>query len=59
MVLWEKAKEWASLEIMRKGPSLDPLLDILVHDTEVARLTRQRMEELTEAQADKSRNEAE
>ena len=54
LVLWEKAKEWASLEIMRKGPSLDPLLDILVHDTEVARLTRQRMEELAEAQADVS-----
>ena len=54
LVMWEKAKEWAALEIMRKGPSLDPLLDILVHDTEVARLTRQRMEELTEAQADVS-----
>ena len=36
-----------------------PLLDILVHDTEVVRLTRQRMEELTKAQGDKSRNEAE
>ena len=54
LVLWEQAKEWASLEIMRKGSSLDPLLDILVHDTEVERLTRQRMEELTEAQADAS-----
>jgi hypothetical protein len=52
LVLWEKAKEWASLEIMRKGPSLDPLLDLLLHDAEVARLTRQRMEELTEARAD-------
>ena len=59
LVLWEKAKEWASLEIMRKGPSLDPLMDILIHDTEVARLTRHRMEELTESQADKSRNKAE
>jgi hypothetical protein len=47
--LWEKAKEWASLEIMRKGPSLDPLLDLLLHDTEVARLTRQRMEELQQS----------
>jgi hypothetical protein len=36
-----------------------PILDILVHDTEVVRLTRQRMEKLKEAQADKSRNEAE
>ena len=59
LVLWEKAKEWAAAELDRKGPSADPLLDILVHDTEVARLIRQRMEELTEAQADKSRNEAE
>ena len=59
LAMWEKAKEWAALEIMRKGPSLDPLLDILVHDKEVARLTRQRMEELTESQADKSRNKAE
>ena len=59
LVLWEKAKEWALAEFNKKGPSLDPLLDILVHDTEVVRLTRQRMEELTKAQADKSRNEAE
>ena len=54
LVSWEKAKEWALTEFNKKGPSLDPLLDILVHDTEVARLTRQRMEELTEAQADVS-----
>jgi hypothetical protein len=54
LVLWEKAKEWALTEFNKKGPSLDPLMDILVHDTEVARLTRQRMEELTEAQADVS-----
>ena len=59
LVLWEKAKEWALAEFNKKGPSLDPLLDILVHDTEVVQLTRQRMEELTKAQADKSRNEAE
>ena len=54
LVLWEKAKEWALAELKKKGPSEDPLLDLLVHDTEVAKLTRQRMEELTEAQADPS-----
>ena len=54
VVMLEQAREWATLEIIKKGPSADPLLDILVHDTEVARLTRQRMEELTEAQADVS-----
>ncbi len=59
LVLWEKAKEWASLEIMRKGPSLDPLLDLLLHDTEVARVTQQRMEELTEAPAVTSPDKAE
>ena len=59
LVLWEKAKEWALAEFKKKGPSEDPLLDLLVHDTEVVRLTRQRMEELAEAQADKTRNEAE
>ena len=59
LVMWEKAKEWASAEFNKKGPSEDPLLDLLVHDTEVARLTRHRMEKLTESQADKSRNEAE
>ena len=42
----EKAKEWAALEIVKKGPSLDPLLDMLNQETEIARLTRQRMEEL-------------
>ena len=55
LVLWEKAKEWALSELKKKGPSADPLLDILIHDTEVARRTRQRMEELTETQADVSK----
>ena len=58
LVLWEKAKEWALAEFKKKGPSADPLLDILIHDTEVARLTRHHMEELTESQADKSRKKA-
>ena len=53
LVLWEKAKEWALAELNRKNPSAEPLLDLLVHDMEVARLTRQRMEELTESQANK------
>ena len=57
MVLWEKAKEWALSELKKKGPSADPLLDILIHDTEVARLARQRMEELTESLADKPRKQ--
>ena len=43
LILWEKAKEWAAAELDRKGPSADPLLDILVYDTEVARLTHQRI----------------
>ncbi len=46
VVMLEKAKEWATLEIIKKGPSADPLLDILSHDPEMARLTRQRMDEL-------------
>jgi hypothetical protein len=59
LVMWEKAKEWALAELSKKGPSADPLLDILSRDADVARLTRHRMEELTESQADKSRNKAE
>ena len=51
LVIWEKAKEWALAEFNKKGPSEDPLLDFLVHDTEVARLTRQRMEELQQSAA--------
>ena len=46
LVMWEKAKEWALAELDRKGPSAEPLLDILLHDTELARLTRQRMDQL-------------
>ena len=46
LVMWEQAKEWALAELDRKGPSAEPLLDILFHDTEVMRLTRQWMEEL-------------
>ena len=59
LVLWEKANEWALAELNRKDPSAEPILDILVHDTEVALLTRQRMEELIEAQADESLNDTE
>ncbi|MDP6494328.1 MAG: hypothetical protein QGI09_02640, partial [Dehalococcoidia bacterium] len=59
LVLWEKAKEWALSELNKRGPSADSLLDMLVHDTEVARLTRQRMEELTESRPDKPRNKPE
>jgi len=54
LVLWEKIKEWALAELSKKGPSAEPLLDLSVHDTEVAWLTRHRMEELTEAPADVS-----
>ena len=46
LVMWEQVKEWALAELDRKGPSAEPLLDILFHDTEVMRLTRQWMEEL-------------
>ena len=46
VVMLEQAGEWGTLEIIKKRPSADPLLDILNHDTEMARLTRQRMDEL-------------
>ena len=47
-VLWEEAREWAELEISRKGPSSAPLMDQLIWDSEVARLAHERMEELME-----------
>ena len=59
LVLWEKDKELALAEFNKNGPLQAPLLDILVHDTEVVRLTRQRMEGFTKTQADKYRDEAE
>ena len=40
------ARKWGTLKIIKNGPSIDALPDILNHDTEMARLTRQRMEEL-------------
>ena len=46
VVMLEQAGEWATLEIIKKRPSADPLQDILNHDAEMARLTRQRMDEL-------------
>ena len=48
LVLWEEAREWAELEISRKGPSSDPLMDQLIWDSEIARLAHERMEELRE-----------
>lgn len=52
LVLWQQAKEWAMAELLKKGPSADPMLDILTRDAELARLTKQRMEELKRAQTD-------
>ena len=46
LVLWEEAREWAELEISRKGPSSDPLMDQLIWDSQIARLAHERMEEL-------------
>ena len=46
LVLWEEAREWAELEMSRKGPSSDPLMNQLIWDSEIARLARERMEEL-------------
>jgi len=51
LVLWQRAKERAAAEFNKKGPSEDPLLDILSQDADVARLTRQRMEELQQSAA--------
>ena len=48
LVLWEEAREWAELEISRKGPSSDPLMDQLIWDSEIARLAHERMGELRE-----------
>ena len=48
LVLWEEAREWAELEISRKGPSSDPLMDQLIWNSEIARLAHERMEELLE-----------
>ena len=48
LVRWEEAREWAELEISRKGPSSDPLMDQLIWDSEIARLAHERMEELLE-----------
>jgi hypothetical protein len=48
LVLWAEAREWAELEISRKGPSSDPLMDQLIWDSEIARLAHERMEELRE-----------
>ena len=45
LVLWQLANEWAMAELLKKGPSADPMLDILTRDADFARLTRQRMEE--------------
>ena len=46
LVLWQQAGEWASQELLKKGPSTNPVLDILTHDADLAKLTRQRMDEL-------------
>ena len=51
LVLWEKAKEWALSDLNKKRPSEAPLLDFLVHDTQVAHLTLRRMEELQQSAA--------
>ena len=46
LVLWNKAKTLAALEIRRRGPSGNPTLDLLLMEEEMAVLTQQNMKEL-------------
>ena len=46
LVLWNKAKMLADLEIRRRGPSGNPTLDLLLMEEEMAVLTQQNMKEL-------------
>ena len=46
LVLWSRAVAWAELELGRRGPSPDPTLNLIIRDSEVARLAHERREEL-------------
>jgi len=49
LVLWQCGRrEWAELEISRKGSSSDPPMDQLIRDSEIASLPYESMEELLE-----------
>ena len=45
LVLWSKARSLADLELIRRGPSGSPTLDILLKEEEHATLTQRNMKE--------------
>ena len=48
---WQRAKEWAAAELLKKGPPADPVLDILTREADLATLTHERKEELQQSAA--------
>ena len=46
LVMPESARQWAVVELAKRGPASDPILDILTRNSELADLTKERMRQL-------------
>jgi len=50
LVIMESAKQWAAMELAKKAPSADPIIDLLSRDSDLAYLIQKRIEELKNQQ---------
>ena len=50
LVIMESAKQWAAMELAKKAPSADPIIDLLSRDSDLAYLIQKRIEELKNPQ---------
>ncbi|MQF69060.1 hypothetical protein FIM12_01800 [SAR202 cluster bacterium AD-804-J14_MRT_500m] len=46
MVLWEEAIEWAKTELLKQGPSAEPEIEMLFHNSKLSTLAHDKMDEL-------------
>ena len=50
LVMMESAKQWAAMELAKKPPSSDPIMDLISRDSDLAYLTQERIRQLRESE---------
>ena len=50
LVTMESAKQWAAMELAKRPPSSDPIMDLISRDSDLAYLTQERIRQLRESE---------
>lgn len=50
LVMMESAKQWAAMELAKRPPSSDPIMDLISRDSDLAYLTQERIRQLRESE---------